>query len=208
MDRTILRTFLATCSVALLIALSYTYIDRPVSEAAFSLKGTDWHILAKYISQAANHTAINYMVAVGLIYGAYISIRNGPSDRSKGILYICMSVAAAMVIGDAFKELCGRARPPLLFEEGIYGFFPLAGDYMHFSFPSGHTLRIFSSMIALGYVLPRLRYPALILAVLVGASRVLALKHYPSDVLFGAFIGSTVAIWGWKLLYPYGPRNG
>jgi membrane-associated phospholipid phosphatase len=110
-----------------------------------------------------------------------------------------------MVIGDTFKDLFGRARPPLLFEGGIYGFFPMTGGDMHRSFPSGHSLRIFSAMTALGFVLPKLRLPALAFAVIVGASRVVALRHYPSDVLFGAFIGITVAAWGWRIITPPKP---
>lgn len=83
----------------------------------------------------------------------------------------------------------------------------MAGDYMHASFPSGHTLRIFSAMTALGLIAPRLRTPALSLAAIVGASRVLALKHYPSDVLCGAFIGIAAAIWCRNLCCPVGNRT-
>lgn len=207
MDRTILKTILAALIVSLLIYLSYTYVDRPLSEAANSLRHTGWHQLAKTISQTANHLFFNLLVAVGLLFGACDCFTNGASDRSRHILYICLTVAAAMLLGDVFKDICGRARPPLYLEKGIYGFFPLTGDYMHFSFPSGHTIRIFSSMTAIGLVLPTLRYPAITLAVLVGVSRVVALKHYPSDVLFGAFIGITAAMWGWRLLHPYGRRQ-
>lgn len=207
MDRITLKTLFAALLVGLLIIISYQFFDRPISEAAHTLKDTGWHTLAKTLSQAANHLFINIAIVAGLIFGSFDGLRNGLTPRSRHVLYFCLTVAAAMLIGDVFKELCGRARPPLLFEKGVYGFFPMAGDYLHFSFPSGHTLRIFSSMVAIGFILPKLRYPALCLAVLVGVSRVLALKHYPSDVLFGAFIGTTCAIWGWRLLYPYGRRD-
>ena len=204
---TTIKTALAFLVVLALIASSYFFIDRPVSEYFYTLKDTGWHVLATSISQAANHFFFNILIAFGLIYGAAHSLRNGVSTRSKHVLYLCLSVMAAMVVGDVLKDICGRARPPLLFDKGEFGFFPMAGNYLHYSFPSGHTLRIFSSMTALGYVIPSLRYPALLLATLVGCSRVVALKHYPSDVLFGAFIGVSAAIWGWKLLYPYGQRQ-
>jgi len=144
------------------------------------------------------------ILSAGFLLGACDGLRNGLTHRSKSILYICTTIAAAMLIGDVLKEVFGRARPPLLFDKGIYGFFPMAGNYLHYSFPSGHSIRIFSSMTALGLVLPRLRIPAMTLAGLVGISRVIALKHFPSDVLFGAFIGITIAVWGWRILYPYG----
>lgn len=204
MDRTIVRTLLFGLFTVGAIVVLYLYVDRPASLAAFELRHTVWHPLAKQISLCSNHFVTNVLVAAGLVYGGWDGFRNGLTARTRSILYICTVVACAMIVGDTFKELFGRARPPLLFEKGIYGFSPMTGGYLHSSFPSGHTLRIFSLMTALGFVLPRLRVPALMLAVLVGASRVFALKHYPSDVLFGAFIGITAAVWGWRLLFPYG----
>jgi membrane-associated phospholipid phosphatase len=202
MRTTLIRTGWAALAVAALIAVCYLFVDRPVAEAALTLRDTAWHAAAKTLSQTANHLFFNVLLAAGLISGCVDGLANGLTKRSRGLLYLCLSVACAMLVGDVFKEFFGRARPPLLFTKGVYGFFPLAGGDMHSSFPSGHTLRIFSSMTALGLLLPRLRVPALALAVAVGASRVLALRHYPSDVLFGAFIGVTAALWGWRLLHP------
>ncbi|WP_338669563.1 phosphatase PAP2 family protein [Pseudodesulfovibrio methanolicus] len=202
MHTTLTRTGWAALAVGLLIVICYLFVDRPVAEAALTLRDTAWHSVAKGLSQAANHLFFNVLVAGGLVIGSVDGLVNGLTDRSRGLLYLCLAVACAMLVGDVFKEFFGRARPPLLFTKGVYGFFPLAGGDMHSSFPSGHTLRIFSSMTALGLILPRLRVPALALALAVGASRVLALRHYPSDVLFGAFIGVTAAVWGWRLLRP------
>ncbi|WP_158946099.1 phosphatase PAP2 family protein [Pseudodesulfovibrio cashew] len=204
MHSTALKTALAALATALLIFLLYRYADRPLAEAAFALRDTAWHSMAKSLSLAADHLFFTFLIAAGLVVGALDGLQNGLTARSRHVLHFCLSVACAMLIGDALKEVFGRARPPLLFTKGIYGFFPMAGDYLHYSFPSGHTLRIFSAMTALGLILPRLRWPALGVALVVGASRVLALKHYPSDVLFGAFIGITAAVWAWRLLYPYG----
>ena len=201
MRTTLTRTGWALLATGLLIAVCYLYVDRPVSEATLTLRDTVWHSAANALSQAANQLFISVLAAAGLILGAADRLANGPSVRSRNLLYLCLSVACAMLVGDVLKEFFGRARPPLLFTKGEYGFFPMAGDYMHCSFPSGHTLRIFSAMTALGLILPRLRVPALTLAVIVGVSRVLALKHYPSDVLFGAFIGVTAALWGWRLMH-------
>jgi len=207
MDRTLGRTLLAAALVAALIVLSYFFLDRHAAGTAHSLAPA-WRHLAGKISLAADQTFFTVLLAIGFAAGAADALQNGLTDRSKCLLYLCACVSAAMLAGDVLKELFGRARPLLLFDTGEYGFTPLAGDYMHFSFPSGHSLRIFSSMTALGLILPALRYPALGLAVLVAAARVVALRHYPSDVLFGAFIGVTAALWGWRILYPYGRKRG
>jgi membrane-associated phospholipid phosphatase len=205
--RTVLtRTLWAALATALLVVVCYLFVDRPVAEAALALRDTPWHRGANLLSQAADSVFFAFWVAAGLVLGGADALRNGPTPRSRAILFVCLSTACAMAVGEALKELCGRARPPLLFTKGVYGFFPFAGDYMHASFPSGHTLRIFSSMTALGLVLPRLRVPALALAVIVGASRVPALKHYPSDVLAGAFVGVVAAVWCYALLRPTQPR--
>ncbi|WP_316897701.1 phosphatase PAP2 family protein [Pseudodesulfovibrio indicus] len=205
--RTILiRTLWAVLATALLVAVCYLFVDRAVSEAAFTLRDTIWHRGANALSQAANSVFFSFWVAAGLVLGGADALRNGLTPRSRAVLFVCLSTVCAMAVGESLKELCGRARPPLLFTKGVYGFFPFAGDYMHASFPSGHTLRIFSSMTALGLVLPRLRVPALALAVVVGASRVLALKHYPSDVLAGALVGIVAAIWCHALFRPGQPR--
>jgi len=38
------------------------------------------------------------------------------------------------------------------------------------------------------------------LATLIGVSRVAVTAHYPSDVLFGAFIGIFTALWAYKYI--------
>ncbi|MGL1862758.1 MAG: phosphatase PAP2 family protein [Pseudodesulfovibrio sp.] len=207
MDRTLTRTLIGLTVTAMTIGVCYSFLDRPLAEAAHTLKDTAWHTTAKQLSLAASSHFTQMLLVTGFLYAALDAINNGINRRVKNIFYLCICVSTAMVIGDVLKDLLGRARPPLFFEKGIYGFFPFTGGHLYSSFPSGHTIRAFSSMVALGFIMPRLRYPALACAILIGIARVFALKHYPSDVLFGAFIGTTAAIWGWRILYPYGQRE-
>ena len=50
-----------------------------------------------------------------------------------------------------------------------------------------------------------LSLPLITLAVLIGVSRVVVTDHYPSDILFGAYIGVFSALWVNR--YFYGNRR-
>ena len=83
------------------------------------------------------------------------------------------------------KFTAGRARPELWF-----------GPFTHArisatSFPSGHTVGAFALAGVLLFASPNLplRVVAVLLAAAVGLSRMLAFRHWPSDVLASALLG-------------------
>lgn len=61
------------------------------------------------------------------------------------------------------------------------------------SFPSGHTGIAFTTATVLSNQYPRLKIPLYLGATLVGISRIYLGRHYPSDVLVGAAIGTLTA---------------
>ena len=65
------------------------------------------------------------------------------------------------------------------------------------SLPSGHATMAFSAATILGYRYPKLRIPLYVGAGLVGFSRIYLGRHYTSDVLAGAAIGTTVGVLVW-----------
>lgn len=104
---------------------------------------------------------------------------------------IAMAIAGlgAGILAQIIKHLVGRARPELWLGPAHYA--PGSST----SFPSGHTVGAFAlaGVLAFGSRSWTLRIAALLLAAAVGMSRILAFRHWASDVTASAVIGLTVA---------------
>ena len=106
--------------------------------------------------------------------------------RPIGCMSILALLASLLINNMILKNLAARTRP----YEVIEGLMPLVARPRDYSFPSGHTGSSFASAWVLYRKLPK-RYgiPALILAGLIGLSRLYVGVHYPTDVLAGLFTG-------------------
>jgi undecaprenyl-diphosphatase len=62
-----------------------------------------------------------------------------------------------------------------------------------YSFPSGHTLHAFSFGIIAVHAFPQLGILIIPFMLLIAASRVVLGLHYPSDVIVGALLGTSLA---------------
>jgi undecaprenyl-diphosphatase len=113
-----------------------------------------------------------------------------------------MLVVAALPIGglaQIFKKLVPRERPSHLIDAR-----PME-DWLYNSFPSGHTTTSFAmaTMIWLyfrGTRLSWVAFPAYLWAAGVGMSRIYVGVHWPTDVLAGAMLGISGAIFFFYLL--------
>ena len=115
--------------------------------------------------------------------------------RYKSIfLYLILSCVVSGILHHIIKIIVGRYRPRYLFTEDLYGFSPFNFDIAMNSFPSGHSQTIFSICVALSIIYPRHLILFLLLAIMVGVSRIMILAHFPSDVIFGAYLGIVTAI--------------
>lgn len=90
------------------------------------------------------------------------------------------------------KPLVQRVRPYDI-RQGIELLITAPHDY---SFPSGHTAASFAAAGALMFMKAKGRIPALILAVVIGLSRLYLYVHYPSDVVCGAILGLICGFFG------------
>lgn len=110
-------------------------------------------------------------------------------------------MAIALAIGEGLKYFFGRYRPVELFENNNYGLHFFSHEWTINSTPSDHTIRAFAVLMSLSLLFRRFSPVFILVAILIGISRVIVTDHYTSDVLFGAFIGIFTTLWTYKYLY-------
>ena len=98
-----------------------------------------------------------------------------------------LSFFVASGLNAVLKALVDRSRPP----EAI-GLHSLVGMPASPSFPSGHAMTAFAVAAAIALLAPRLRWPVLGLAAVIGFSRVYLGVHFWLDVLVGAALGLAI----------------
>jgi undecaprenyl-diphosphatase len=106
--------------------------------------------------------------------------------RKIGIMSALALLSSLLINNYLIKNLVQRPRPFVTFEE-LRIIIPTPSEY---SFPSGHTASSFAAASVFYRHLPKkLGIPAIVLAGLIGASRLYVGVHYPTDVLAGIITG-------------------
>ena len=123
----------------------------------------------------------DYRVVMGA--SSLLMAYGNDSHRETGKLLFSAYMGAG-IITYGMKKLVGRKRP-------------LDETLGNPSLPSGHASIVFSVATILGYKYPKLRIPLYIGAGLVSFSRIYLGRHYTSDVVTGAAIGTTMGVMVW-----------
>ena len=104
------------------------------------------------------------------------------------LVVLVVSLRLSAILDGVLKRAIGRQRPPLA-DSHVHPLITVPHDP---SMPSGHAMMAFTGAVFLGAVVPRFRWPLLVLAAGIALSRVYLGVHYPSDVLVGAALGAGI----------------
>lgn len=116
--------------------------------------------------------------------------------RTFGI-YILLGLIVGFFVGNvALKNIIARPRPSWQNDKLIL----LIANPHDYSFPSGHTMHSFIAATMLVIMNRKWGVFALLLAGVIGFSRLYLYVHYPSDVICGGLIGIAIGV-GMMWLY-------
>lgn len=195
---------------AALVLAGVFWFDAPVLLMMRELDCRFWRILSAVFDDKVWAVAFAAAVLVFYVKKSLISkpkIRNDRNrlsvrafvvdfwqkTRHSNVFLIFCSIFAAGLAVQVLKVVIGRARPILFEALEFTGFYPPSFDWVFNSMPSGHTAISFAALVMIGMLAPRIKPLTWTLAVFVGVARVCVGAHWPTDVIFGAFIGMVSA---------------
>ncbi|MDQ2083028.1 phosphatase PAP2 family protein [Xanthobacteraceae bacterium Astr-EGSB] len=178
-------------------ALCYVAFDRPVSYFAHDQLRQPIFVHMQRIPE------FFVPIAVLIVMVGVVMVLTGRTLVRWQLVALTFSASLAVTSGtkDFLKLVFGRTWPetwtennPSLIRDGVSGFNFFHGGSGYASFPSGHTAAICAAMTVLWMCYPRFRpiYALLVTATVVGL--VGANYHFLSDVVFGGFLGASVAL--------------
>ena len=165
----------------------FVTIDPQTRVVDRSVAGEDWYMLLR-IAGSIWTWVLLCVVVVALGRGA----RMGLALLSAPLL--------AGLLAELLKLVVARERPVdgAALRDGLYAMrVPFSGfiDGSNLGFPSSHAATAFGGAVMLGFIEPRLRAIALLLALGCAWSRLPTGAHYASDVFAGAVIGAAIGVW-------------
>lgn len=114
--------------------------------------------------------------------------------RKCGFWTLVSLVAVMLICNIALKNLVARDRPCYLVDEAFWESIKLVGNPSEYSFPSGHSVSGMASALTIYFHHKKLGIAAIVVAVLMGLSRLYVFVHFPTDIWGGFLIGAAIAI--------------
>ena len=181
--------YLILIAICLIVKLTYTR-----EEIFFAVNARNWpwaDKLAPYVTDMGDGWTTITLVIIALLF----------SYRKAFILAGSYALTSG-IAAQALKFIFNAPRPKLYFHDQLSRIHFVAGtnQLSYHSFPSGHTITAFSTAIIIAYWAKNKFWelPLLLLATLVGYSRMYLSQHFFEDVTAGSVIGVVVTVmWLW-----------
>jgi 4-amino-4-deoxy-L-arabinose transferase-like glycosyltransferase/membrane-associated phospholipid phosphatase len=189
--RSLSRSLLAHALLLCLFAVAWL-LDEPISRAADA-----WYNGSQELAGEVRQLIISlaqYAQPIGFVLAGSLIWIFDRQHRGR-VLILSAAILLSGVVSSVGKTLAGRERPRD--SDGIYVFHGVVNslpDSKLASFPSGHTASAFAQSYVLSAMYPaagKLVWP---LAVGVAINRIVTVRHFPSDVAAGLWIGLAVGV--------------
>ena len=120
-------------------------------------------------------------------------LKGGPKERLFCLFVIPLILMSDLLPTYVLKPYFGRLRP-FLSEEGVRLLIENPAEMSLYGFPSNHATNIFAlaTLVCLFYREKRIVLTSVIVAFLVGFSRIYVGVHFPLDVVFGGLLGTSL----------------
>jgi 4-amino-4-deoxy-L-arabinose transferase-like glycosyltransferase/membrane-associated phospholipid phosphatase len=172
-------------------------LDEPISRAA-----DGWYNGPQELPGEVRQLIISlaqYAQPIGFVLAASLIWIFDRSHRGR-VLLLSAAVLFSGIASSVGKTLAGRERPRD--GDGTYVFHGVVRslpDSKLASFPSGHTATAFAQSYVLSAMYPAARRLVWPLAVGVAINRVVTVRHFPSDVVAGLWLGLVLGVFTMRL---------
>ncbi len=182
-----------------LILFSYFFLDKKLIIFLNQYLTAHQIHFFNLISQVGNGLLPAFIFGLGFLICK--SLKRLPAQKI--FLYLLSVFIASGLICDVLKNMLGRARPELLIHNELFGFYFFKFHSAYWSFPSGHSTTLGACFMGLFLIFEDFRFKILflLLGFLISSCRVLALDHYPSDILAGFYLGCLTAYFMYPVFF-------
>lgn len=175
---------LTSLAIMILAGFSYLYTDLPVAIYFQHLKGD---ALYNFFHAITILGQIEYYLIPALLIYLFYKKRDSVVATKAMFVFVSLSISGIIVL--FIKVLGGRFRPEMYFKEDAFGF-----DFFHLahtmtSFPSGHAVTAMGAAAAFSLLFSKYRLYFYLFGISIMISRVVIVRHYPSDIMIGGLIG-------------------
>jgi membrane-associated phospholipid phosphatase len=154
---------------------------------AVNSRYSDWaDFIAPYITDIGNGWTTVILSAILVLF-----------NYRKAFL-LASAYAVTSLLAQVIKHIVNAPRPKLYYQIQLSQIHFIKGVYMdmHGSFPSGHTVTAFSTAVVITYLSKNKSWsiPLLLIALMVGYSRMYLSEHFFEDVTAGSALGVLITV--------------